>query len=177
MQQITSAEKTFLDMIKKTCIDTCVANKITPSVVASLGIIISNWGTSKEFALTRNIYLLRTDNKWYGKCYSKDSGIIYDKVSDCKESGAILYRVYDDHRDSIKDFIYNLIESRRSENGPLRYASIIGCTDYKETVNRLVRHGFMQHYLNRVDDVEYISTIIAILEKYELFLWDDYLKG
>lgn len=176
MVKLTIQEETFLNMIKPTIMSESLKYKICPSIVASLAIIESSWGTNRIFSFSRNIFHLKIDSNWYGKCYNDKNQKIYDKVSDCTIIGAILYKVYNNHLESINDFYRYLLESRRSKNGPLKYQSIINCLDYKETLNKLVRAGFMQHYLNRNDDVSYIQNIIAVAEKYELYLWDMSLK-
>ena len=167
---------TFLDMIQKSCIDTTMEHNILPSVIASLGIIISNWGTTKEFYNTRNIYLLPADKEWSKQCYSKTSGHIYESIDQCTEIAPLLYRVYSDHRNSIQDFVYMMMNSRRTHTGPYRYSSIINVTDYKTVVEKLVRSGFMTDYLHRNNNVEYINMIIQIIEQYQLYLWDNSIK-
>ena len=174
--QLTSNETMFLNMIKPVCIMQSVQEKIAPSVMAALAITISDWGTTKDFLLTRNVYMIPVDRDWYGKCYSKDTGKIYNSVENCPEIGSSLYRVYSTHQDSINDFISILMSSRRSKNGPLRYESLVRCVDYKESVYRLIRAGFMTTYLNRREDPWYAGYLQTIIEKYGLYEWDEELK-
>ena len=176
MVKLTVQEETFLNMIKPTIMSESIKYKICPSIIAALAIIESNWGTNRIFSFSRNIFHLKIDSNWFGKCYNDKNQLIYEKASDCDIIGAILYKVYNNHLESIEDFYLYLLESRRSKNGPLKYQSIINCLDYNETLNRLVRAGFMQHYLNRNDDISYTQRLLAILEKYELYLWDMSLK-
>lgn len=174
--QLTSNETMFLNMIKPVCIKRSVEEKIAPSVMAALAIDISNWGNNPQFQYTRNVYMLPVGENWYGKCYSKNTKKIYDSVDKCTEIGSSLYRVYGSHQDSVNDFISILMSSRRSKNGPLRYECLVRCTDYKESTNRLVRTGFMQAYLNRKEDPWYAGRLQTIIEKYELYVWDEELK-
>ena len=174
--QLTSNETMFLNMIKPVCIKRSVEEKIAPSVMAALAIDISNWGTNPLFQYTRNVYMLPVGENWYGKCFSKNTKKIYDSVEKCTEIGSSLYRVYGSHQDSVNDFISTLMSSRRSKNGPLRYECLVRCTDYKESTNRLVRAGFMEAYLNRKEDPWYAGRLQTIIEKYELFVWDEELK-
>ena len=174
--QLTSNETMFLNMIKPVCIKQSVQEKIAPSVMAALAIVISDWGTTKDFLLTRNVYMIPVDRDWYGKCYSKDTGKIYNSVENCPEIGSSLYRVYSTHQDSINDFISILMSSRRSKNGPLRYESLVRCVDYKESTYRLVRAEFMTTYLNRREDPWYAGYLQTIIEKYGLYEWDEELK-
>ena len=174
--QLTSNETMFLNMIKPTCVKRSVEERIVPSVMAALAIDLSNWGTSKLFSYTRNVYALSVSENWYGKCYSNSTGKIYDSVESCTEIGSSLYRVYGSHQDGINDFISTLMSSRRSKSGPLRYGCLVRCTDYKESTNRLIRSGFMQAYMNRREDLIYASHLQNIIEKYGLYEWDEELK-
>lgn len=174
--QLTSNETMFLNMIKPVCIKRSIEEKIAPSVMAALAIDISSWGTSIDFQYTRNVYALPADENWFGQCYSKSTRKIYDSVKNCTEIGASLYRVYSSHQNSVDDFISTLMSSRRSKNGPLRYESLKRCTDYKKSINRLIRAGFMTSYLNRREDIFYASKLQSIIEKYGLYDWDEELK-
>lgn len=174
--QLTSNETMFLNMIRPVLVKRSVEEKIAPSVMAALAIDISSWGTSIDFSYTRNVYKLPVGDSWYGKCYSKDTKKIYDSPIKCTEIGASLYRVYSTHQDGIDDFISFFVSSRRSKNGPLRYESLIRCTNYIESSNRLVRAGFMQSYLNRKEDPLYAGKLQSIIEKYHLYEWDEELK-
>lgn len=174
--QLTGNETMFLNMIKPTCIKRSVEERVAPSVMAALAIDISNWGLDPVFQYTRNIYKIPVGDNWYGKCFSNNTKKTYDSVNICTEVGSVLYRVYSTHQDSVNDFISLLMSSRRSENGPLRYESLLRCTDYKESTNRLVRAGFMEAYLNRKEDPWYAGRLQTIIEKYELFNWDEELK-
>lgn len=174
--QLTGNETMFLNMIKPACIKRSVEEKVAPSVMAAVAIDISNWGTDPVFQYTRNIYKLSVGDNWYGKCYSSITKKIYNTPKECTEIGSTLYRVYGTHQDSVNDFISILMSSRRSENGPLRYESLLRCTDYKESTNRLVRAGFMGAYLNRKEDQWYAGQLQTIIEKYELYKWDEELK-
>lgn len=176
MQHLNSTESTFLNMIKAPCIEQGKKEGILPSVMAAIAISISKWGTTPNFYTTRNVYMLPVLDDWYDKCYSVFTGKMYDSPKDVDKYDSNLYRVYSDHQKSVKDFIAFMASAKRSKDGPLRYGSVIGCTDYKETVNRLIRAGFMQHYMNRYDDILFIDDLIAKIEAYHLYEWDEELK-
>lgn len=171
---MTTSEKTFLEMIKIKTIDKCNKERICPSIIAMISIIKSSFGVSREAAFARNLFNLPIDDRWFGKCYSRDSGKIYNKKSDCKEIGAILYRAYQSFDQSIEDYVDYIVTKRRSKNGPLKYQSIIDCYDYKESLNRLVRSGFMMDQFRKNDDISFIQMMLNIIEKYKLFEWDSY---
>ena len=163
-------ESKFLNKIKDICLEESIKYSILPSVLASLAITISKWGMSKEYYKTKNIYLLPADNSWNGRCYSKETDTIYLKSSESTEKD--LYRVYDNYRDSIKDFVSYLIKTRRSENGPYKYQAIVECPEYSKAVNILLRAGLFDTFTKDQDSIQYASTLVAIIEKYDLYQWD-----
>lgn len=167
-----SSEQIFLDMIKPTLIVKCNKEKICPSVIAMITIIKSSFATTRESAFARNLFNLPIDESWFGMCYSKTSGKIYNKKSDCKEIGPILYKAYNNFDQSIEDYIDYIVTKRRSINGPLKYNSIIGCYDYKLVIDKLIRAGFMQDQFRKNDDIVFIQNMINIIEKYKLYEWD-----
>ena len=169
---MTTLEQTFLEMIKPKVINKSNKERICPSIIAMISIIKSSFGVSREAAFARNLFNLSVDDNWFGSCYSKQSGKVYNKKSDCKEIGAILYRAYLSFDQSIEDYINYIITKRRSKNGPLKYQSIIGCYNYKESIDKLVRSGFMMDQFRKNDDISYIQMMINIIEKYELYKWD-----
>ena len=172
MQQFTVNENLFLKLIKRPCIEAGIGNDILPSVIAVFAITISSWGTGVHNGLTNNLFNLTVDDKWYGKCYSRDTQKIYDTKKDCNEIGAILYRVYDNYEQSIQDWAEYIVTQRRSSGGALKYSKLINCLDYKEALSILLRNGFKRGN----EDPAYINNLINIIEKYKLYDWDDMLK-
>lgn len=173
--QLTSSEIMFLNMIKPGCVKTSIEKKVCPSVMAALAISISEWGTRKEYLRTRNIYLLGTEG-WYGRCYDANIGTYYNYTSDNENPFANLYRVYKDAQESVPSFISFLVDPSLTNNGHSRYASIVGCTDYVECLKRLRRAEFDIYYLKESKDTSYWAELQNIIEKYELYKWDDELK-
>ena len=167
-----SLEQIFLDMIKPTLTKKCNNEKICSSVIAMIAIIKSSFATTREAAFARNLFNLPVDETWKGMCYSKFSGKIYNTPTDCKEMGPILYRAYINYNQSIEDYIDYIVTKRRTKNGPLKYLSIIGCNDYKLTIEKLVRAGFIQEQFRKNDDIIFIQYMINIIEKYKLYEWD-----
>lgn len=167
-------ESKFLNKIKDTCIEEAKKYDILPSVLASLAITISKWGMSKEFYKTKNIYMLPvpSNNTWWGKCYSKKLDKIYAKSSEAHDTD--LYKVYDNYKDSISDFVSTLANARRSLNGPHKYKAIIGCLDYRKAISILSRAELFNELGKNKDqnDIQYTSTLISIIEKYDLYQWD-----
>ena len=175
--QLSNNETMFLNMIKPTCIKRSVENRICPSVMAALAIDISNWGTSKLFSHTRNIYAIKANKKdWFAACYSLKTNETYINPSKCDEYWLTLYRVYSNHQTSIYDFIELIASSRISSFGPLRYISLNRCSDYIEAIKRLQRAEFDIYYLNKKQDQSYWSHLQNLIEDYKLYEWDEELK-
>ena len=172
MQQFTKNEQSFLNKIKKSCISAAKRTNIIPSLIGVNAIVESSWESNIDVPFTKNLFNLVVDKNWWGKCYSKDTQKTYNSKSDCKEIGAILLKAYNNYNESINDYADYIISSRRSDNGPYRYSSLIGCLDYKECVDIFLRNGYYRN-----DDLLYKSKLINIIEKYKLYEWDDMIKS
>lgn len=176
--QLTSNETMFLNMIKPTCIQKSIEERVCPSVMAALAIKISNWGTSREFVYTRNVYAIHAQvGEWFFGCWSPNTNEYYESPDKCTKVGINLYRVYNTHQESISDFISELVNARSSSSGPFRYASIIRCTDYKETINRLKRAQFDINYLRKNADLQYWGDLLTLIENNKLYEWDEEYKN
>lgn len=167
----------FINMIKPECIKDGNNNKILPSIIAALAIVESDYGNGYLSMSAMNIFSLTVGDNWFKKCYSKNTKKTYDSVKECHELGSILYRVYSSYNESILDFVNYLSNTRRSKNGPYKYESIKGCLDFKESINRLIRSGFMKDYLNKYEDPDYAQKLITTIENYKLYKWDEDLKN
>lgn len=172
MQHFTENEKLFLKLIKKPCINAGLDNNILPSVIAVFSITLSSWGTGVHNGLTNNLFNLTVDDQWFGKCYSKDTQKIYNTKSECKEVGAILYKVYDNYTQSINDWARHIVTERRSPDGPLKYYKLVECIDYKDALYVITRNKSGRGDL----DPGYITNLWRIIEKYKLYDWDDIYK-
>ena len=157
---------------KSKLIDICSDFDIIPSIIYAISINITNNFSSKLFRYTNNCFNIPVDKKWYGKCFSKNSGIIYDNYTECKENGAILYRSYDSCFESVKDFILYIKNYSASENGPCRYDCIFGMHDYKEILNDLIELDFPLKCFNISNYNAWYNDIISIIEKNKLFELD-----
>lgn len=170
--EIPSYIKSFFNIIKRDCIKYCLEYNISPSIVSAISIIISDWGANSDCIRTNNIFLLPVDCNWYGKCYSKDSKKFYNNKSECVEKNCILYRAYGSYTESVEDFIKYIVTSKRSENGPLKYGSLIGVYDYKKAIDILIRLDFFSKYLHMSNYITISNKMITIIENNNLFDWD-----
>lgn len=169
---MTAQEIKFLQKIKKACRTQMKINGILSSVTAAQAIYESNWGTKDYVLDTNNLFRILIDKSWTGMCYSLDSKQLYDSKYDCTGTDTLI-RVYDSYDQCIEDWIQYILNERRSENGPLKYKNVVGVTDYKKCVNIYIRDGYIKDHLYDYNDPAYESIMISLVEKYELYKWDD----
>ncbi len=174
---MTNTESTYLQMIKPTVMSSCNKYRICPSIIAMISILKSSFTTTREAAFARNLFNLTIDNSWFGKCYSKTSGKIYNSRSECKEVGAILYRAYNNYNQSIEDYVEYIATKKRFKDGPAKYQAIINDFDYKSCIDKLVRAEFIQDQFRLNDSTMFIQDkLIGTIEKYELYIWDSEIE-
>ena len=169
---MTAKEIKFLQKIKNVCRSQMKINGILSSTTAAMAIYESNWGTRDYVLDTNNLFRILVDDSWSGMCYSLDTKQLYDSKIDCTGSDTLI-RVYDSYEQCIEDWIQYILNVRRSENGPLKYKNIVGITDYKKCINIFIRNGYIKDHLYNYNDPSYESTILSLIEKYELYKWDD----
>ena len=170
---MTNTESIYLQMIKPTIMNSCNKYRICPSIIAMISILKSSFATTREAAFARNLFNLTIDDSWFGMCYSKTSGKVYNSRSKCKEVGAILYRAYKNYNLSIEDYIKYIATKKRYKNGPNKYQTIINDFDYKSCINKLVRAGFIQDQFRINDNIVFMQDkLIGTIEKYNLYIWD-----
>lgn len=170
-------KEVFLNILKPSIIENCVKERVCPSVFAAIAIKSSNWGDDVNVHLSMNLFSLPANSgEWYGKCLNTNTHQEYNTKSESTEVGEVLIRAYDLYEESISDYVSFVMNYKRSKNGPYKYQIIKNCTDYKETINKLVRAGFMQDHFYTVDDIILIQDLIGIIENYSLYEWDQPLK-
>ena len=77
--------KAFLNVITPIAVKYGDRFDILPSVIIVNAILESSWNTTKESQLARNIYKLKVDKSWNGKCYSIVTGKTYKTTSKAGE--------------------------------------------------------------------------------------------
>ena len=175
MGNITIEQQEFFNVIKDDCIKISTQNNILPSVIGGISALISNYGNSNIYKVTNNLFMLKVDDNWAGRCYSFDSNCIYDNVKECKEYSTTLLKVFSNTGESISQFIEFINTSRRSENGPLKYNSIVGDMDYKNAINKLSRLGFVKEFMYTTTSY-FFNTCVSIIENAKLYDWDNEVK-
>lgn len=170
-------KSTFINIIKDISILAGNNCNILPSVIGALAIKESDWGTDNDSKLTNNLFKEKVDGEWFGKCYSIKTQKYYNLPSESPEDKRLLIKVFDNARDSIQSWATYLSETRRSPDGPLKYAAIFDDTSYVSVIEKLNRTGyFKDHTRLKYDDVLYRSDIINIIENNDLYIWDNSFK-
>lgn len=167
---MNTTETKLLEAIEESCKRNMAKNKVLASLTAAQAVYESNLGVS-HVSSTNNLYGIPADNQYTGAVWSLETEQLYDTKDDYPGVDVLL-KVYDNYDQSIDDWIKYILTTRRSEKGPLKYQNIPGTTDYKKAVKFLIRDDYQRDHLIRHNDPAYESTVISIIEKYELYKWD-----
>ena len=127
---------------------------IPASISLAQGILESGTGMGKLFLKTNNHFGIKCHNSWKGDVvYHDDDGLL-----EC-------FRKYDDSDDSYRD--HSLFLTSRP-----RYKELFDLKedDYKGWAKGLLRAGY-------ATDIKYPEKLINIIEKHELYLFDDEVLG
>lgn len=164
-------ENSFLNSIKTDCMAQMKKNNILASVIGAIAYYHSNGGQNEMLPATSNLFKLRADNNWGGKCFGFESKSLYNSYRDGLGSKDDLYRVYNSYTESIEDWVNYILNRRKGENGPYRYRNIIGLSSYKKTANILDKDGYAKDITHRKDS-NFNTAIVSIIDKYDLIRWD-----
>ncbi len=175
MGNITEEQKLFFNSIKDACINIGNKTNILPSVIGGIAALISNYGNSDSYRETNNLFSMTVDDNWFGTCYSVDTRITYENPKACDEKNFILLKAFSSTDQCIEHFVDFLTSSRRSKDGPFKYTSIIGDTDYKSVINKLGRLGF-NHEFTYTTTSYFFNTCVAIIENSGIYEWDNEVK-
>lgn len=164
-------ENEFLNSIKTDCMAQMKKNNILASIIGAIAYYHSNGGQNEMLPATSNLYKLRADDKWTGKCFGFESKSLYDSYRDGVGSKDDLYRVYGSYTECIEDWVNYILNRRKGESGPYRYRNIIGLSSYKKVANMLDRDGYSKDITHRKDS-NFNTAIVSIIDKYDLVRWD-----
>lgn len=144
---------TFLDDIKKGCLDGWTKYKILPSLTAAQAILESGWG---KHAPHNALFGIKADSSWTGKSFNTKTqeeyqpGVVTDIVD--------RFRAYDSWTDSIVDHGQFLVDNPR-------YEAVIGETDYKKACHAIKEAGY-------ATASGYAELLIQIIKENGLQEWD-----
>lgn len=165
-------ENDFLNSIKIDCMAQMKKNNILASIIGAIAYYHSNGGNNDLLPATNNLYKLRADNKWTGKCFGFESKSEYNTFAEGASTKDDLYRVYSSYSECIEDWVNYILNRKRGEDGPYRYNNIVGLSSYKKAINTLDRDGYVKDITHR-KDYNFNTAIVSIIEKYKLNEWDN----
>lgn len=162
-------EKEFIELIAPMAVDDMKKTGILASVTIAQAILESGYGGTDLARKANNLFGMKCtlsgntwDSVWDGESkYRK-------KTQEQDVSGNAYYvyadfRKYDSFADSIADhsaYLCGAMVGRAQ-----RYAGLIGCTDYEEAIKIIKGGGY-------ATDVNYVSKICSIIEKWDLMRFD-----
>lgn len=147
--------KEFIDSIKEGALKGKVDYGIVPSLTIAQAILESGWGRSQLSQKANNLFGIKAFSDWTGATISLPTTEWYEgqmKIVDAR------FRAYDSLNDSIED--HNKLLSGE------RYKSVRGCNDYRDACQKIYECGY-------ATDPRYTEKLISIIEKNELFLFDE----
>lgn len=149
----------FIAKISPLAISDFKNSKVLPSLTIAQAILESGWGESVLAKKANNLFGIKATKDWKGKAISKDTLEYFNK----KQATSITayFKVYDDWLGGIKDHSKLLSTSR--------YTDVILAKDYKEACEKIAKAGY-------ATDPEYSSKLIALIEKYKLYEYDNKVK-
>lgn len=136
---------------------------IPASIKLAQGLLESNWGRSDLATKANNHFGIKCGGRWSGPSYYKEDDD-YDQDGDliksCFRSFADAQRSYEAHSDFLRD-----------PNKAYRYGRLfdIDPADYRAWAHGLYEAGY-------ATDPKYPSKIISVIEKYELYKYDQRLE-
>ena len=161
------------DFIQKICgyaISDMKENGILASVTIAQAILESSWGTSELAKKANNYFGMKcslSSNSW-GSVWDRVSK--YTKVTNEQDEAGKIYtikadfRAYPDIEMSIKDHSMYLVGAMNGTEH--RYCGIANEKDYRKAVEIIKAGGY-------ATDLNYVSKICSIIEKYELTQYDE----
>lgn len=147
------AEK-YITQFKEIAISEMHRTGIPASIKLAQGLLESNWGRSSLATKANNHFGIKCGNSWVGESYfKKDDDYVNGKlVSSCFRKYDSALESFIDHSDFLSKPRYQKLYKHES-------------TDYKSWAKGLKKAGY-------ASDPKYPSKLIEIIEKYELYVFD-----
>lgn len=139
---------------------------LLPSPRIAQGLFESAFGTSELAVNANNLFGVKNNDQWQGRCYSKATKECYDGVK--LEDVQADFRAYDSWEDSVVDqgdFLINRCTTPKYHPELKHYVELVGNRDYKDCARILKekRYGTVADYDQRV--IDYV-------ERYQLTQYD-----
>lgn len=162
-------EKEFVSYIGPLAATDMKKTGILASVTAAQAILESGYGSTELAVAANNLFGMKATlsgnnwpSEWDGQTYTKDTKEQDKGGNEYTVSAA--FRKYASHAASIKDHSDYLAGAKNGS--ALRYAGLIGETDYK-TAAALIKDG------GYATDINYVSKLCNIIEKWNLTKYDE----
>lgn len=149
-------QRQFIEKVSSMAVEDMKQTKILASLTIAQAIIESNWGRSGLTVKANNLFGMKgTYNGEYYACPTKEwGGTKYIDV-------VAKFKKYPSYQESVTD--HSGLFYRLS-----RYANLRGCTDYKLACKYVRDDGY-------ATSPTYTTTLINVIEKYKLFIYDKYV--
>lgn len=153
----------FIALVAGVAVEDWKKRKIMlPSVVIAQAIHESGYGTSELATEAKALFGIKK-NGWKGKTYVKDAKE-QNKDGSYSTVKNTVWRAYDSWEDSVIDH-NDYIATREKSKGVLRYAAIIGNTDYKAVCQLLKDCGY-------ATSQKYTEKLLGYIDKHDLTQYD-----
>ncbi|MBR2637328.1 MAG: glucosaminidase domain-containing protein [Bacteroidaceae bacterium] len=152
-QQRNYTYEQYIERFYPIAVEQMQRHGIPASITLAQGLLESGAGNSSLTRKSNNHFGIKADSSWKGKrTTSRDNG------KNC------YFRVYDNPRESYEDHSKFLV-------GRERYASLfkLNKKDYKGWAKGLKKAGY-------AEDPGYPNKLISLIERYELYKYDNYSK-
>lgn len=151
------APRIVLDSLKR---------NLLPSPRIAQALFESAYGTSELAVNANNLFGVKNNDQWAGKCYSKTTKECYDGVT--LEHVTADFRAYDSWEESITDqgdYLVNRCTTQKYHPELKHYAELIGNRDYRDCAKILKN----KHYGT---SPEYDLQVIRYVELHDLTVYD-----
>ncbi len=146
-------------------IDSLTRN-LLPSPRIAQGLFESAFGTSELAVRANNLFGVKNNDQWKGKCYNKATKECYDgmKLEDIRAD----FRAYDSWEESVVDqgdFLINRCTTPKYHPELKHYAELVGNRDYKDCARILKEKSYGTAK-------DYDQRVIDYVERYQLTQYD-----
>lgn len=155
---------TFINNIKDGAIDGWKQYQILPSLTIAQAILESGWGLSELAQKSNNLFGIKAGSDWKGDSVPHETK---EWQNGTYITTTARFRKYSSINESVLDHARFFHTPAWRE---LRYAHVIGETDYKKACYEVKKAGY-------ATDIGYPVKLIKLIEEYKLYQYDEITKG
>ena len=161
-------QEIFIETIGTMARDDMAKNGILASITIAQAILESGWGKSELAQNAKNLFGMKkslsgntwSGSTWGGKSYSKLTKEVYTSGPAVVRAD---FRAYESWAESIGDHSAYLAGAKNGSR--LRYAGLIGCTDYRKAAQIIKDGGY-------ATAPDYVEKLCRLIEQYKLTDWN-----